>query len=267
MAAGNAKKMKIVDTREKKARKLTRKDVHAAAKKYRNWGRWGKDDNIGTLNFTTADHIVAAAKLVKKGKVMSLALKYDQTGPQGAKSKYPALGRFNPIHLMTRTGTDAYAGILDHRGIRGTDDIIIMPLQCGTQWDGLGHIMYENFMWNGYDCRNVSSSGAAKGGIEHTANKMVGRGVLLDVARAMGKKYLPDGFAITNEILDYTEQKQGVKVGRGDYLLVHTGHVQRCLDSKSWDGYSGGDAPGFAFETVGWLYKDRKSTRLNSSHT
>ena len=79
--------------------------------------------------------------------------------------------------------------------------------------------------------------------------------VLLDVARAMGKKHLPDGFAITNEILDYTEQKQGVKVGRGDFLLVHTGHVQRCLDSKSWDGYSGGDAPGFAFETVAWLHK------------
>jgi kynurenine formamidase len=255
MAAKALKAPKTMDTREKKNRKLTRKDVKEAARKYKNWGRWGKDDEIGTLNFTTADHIVAAAKLVRKGKVMSLALKYDNNGPQGAKSKYPALGRFNPIHLMTRTGTDAYAGILDHRKIRGTDDIIIMPLQCGTQWDGLGHIMYEDYMWNGYDCRNVSSAGAAKGGIEKTAEKMVGRGVLLDVARAMGKKYLPDGFAITNEMLDYTEQKQGVKVGRGDYLLVHTGHVQRCLDSKSWDGYSGGDAPGFAFETVSWLHK------------
>ena len=46
-----------------------------------------------------------------------------------------------------------------------------------------------------------------------------------------------------------------MKVGRGAYLLVHTGHVQRCLDSKSWDGYSGGDAPGFAFETVSWIHK------------
>ena len=44
--------------------------------------------------------------------------------------------------------------------IRGTDDIIIMPLQCGTQWDGLGHIMYEDNMWNGYDCRTVTSAGA-----------------------------------------------------------------------------------------------------------
>ena len=200
-AATLLKAPKTIDTREKKNRKLTRKDVKAAAAKYKNWGRWGKDDEIGTLNFTTADHIVAAAKLVQKGKVMSLALKYDQTGPQGAKSKYPALGRFNPIHLMTRTGTDAYAGILDHRKIRGTDDIIIMPLQCGTQWDGLGHIMYENYMWNGYDCRNVSSSGAAKAGIEKTAEKMVGRLLSKVDATDEQKKKLEDAMAKVKDAL------------------------------------------------------------------
>jgi len=250
-----AARIKVKDTREKKNRKLTRKDVHKAASRFKNWGRWGKEDHIGTLNFTSASDIVAAARLVRKGKVISLALDYDQKGPQGGKTKYPALGRFNPIHLMTRTGTDAYSGVLDHRKIRGTDDIVIMPLQCGTQWDGLGHIMYYDHMWNGYDCRNVTSAGAQKGGIEKTREKMVGRGVLLDVARAMGKKWLPDGFAITNEMLDFTEKKHGVRVRRGDFLLVHTGHVQRCLTKKSWDGYSGGDAPGFAFETVEWLHK------------
>ena len=250
-----AAKLKVKDTRDKKNRKLTRKDVHKAASRCKNWGRWGKNDELGTLNFTTPADIVGAARLVRKGKVISLALNYDQYGPQGAKSKYPALGRFNPIHLMTRTGTDAYSGVLDHRKIRGTDDIIIMPLQCGTQWDGLGHIMYYDNMWNGYDCRNVTSAGAQKGGIEKTREKMVGRGVLLDVARAIGKKWLPDGFAITNQMLDYTAEKQGVKVRRGDYLLVHTGHVERCLTSKSWDGYSGGDAPGLAFETADWLHK------------
>ena len=143
MTKAAGKGPKSYDTRDAKNRKLTRKDVRKAAKRYSNWGRWGKSDEIGTLNFTTPEDIVAAAQLVKKGKVISLALNYDQHGPQGAKSKYPALGRFNPIHLMTRTGTDAYSGVLDHRNIRGTDDIIIMPLQCGTQWDGLGHIMYE----------------------------------------------------------------------------------------------------------------------------
>jgi kynurenine formamidase len=246
---------KMYDTREPRNRKLTRKDVQKAADRYKNWGRWGPNDEIGTLNFTSAEDIVAAARLVRKGKVISLALNFDERGPQGGKTKYPALGRFNPIHVMTRTGTDAYSGILDHRKIRGTDDLVIMGLQSGTQWDGLGHILYEDFMWNGYDCRNVTSAGAQKAGIEKTKEKMVGRGVLLDVARALGKKWLPDGFAITSEILDHTAQKHGIEVRRGDYVLVNTGHIDRCLTSKSWDGYPGGDAPGFAFESVDWFHK------------
>ena len=213
-------------------------------------GRLGQNVHTGTAE---KGEPVAAAQLVRKGKVISLALNYDQQGPQGGKTKYPALGRFNPIHMMTRTGTDAYSGVLDHRRIRGTDDIIIMPLQCGTQWDGLGHIMYYDHMWNGYDCRNVTSGGAQKGGIEKTREKMVGRGVLLDVPRALGKKWLPDGFAITSEVLDHTADRLGVVVRRGDYLLVRTGHVERCLAAQSWDGYSGGDAPGLAFETLDWL--------------
>jgi len=246
-------KPKLIDTRKKQNRKLTRKDVRAAANRLKNWGKWGKDDEIGTLNYVGPEEILAATKLVKTGKVFSLALNYDQHGPQGGKSKYPALGRFNPIHLMTRTGTDAYSGVLDHRKIRGTDDIIIMPLQCGTQWDGLGHILYENYMWNGYDCRNVTSGGAQKGGIEKTKEKMTGRGVLLDVARAMGKKWLADGTAVTNEMLDYTCGKQKTGVRKGDYLIVRTGHVERKVADKNWDGYSGGDAPGLAFETLDWL--------------
>lgn len=230
------------------------KDVHDAAKRLKNWGKWGKDDEIGTLNYTSPEDIIAAAQLVRKGKVISLALAYDQNGPQSGRSKYPALGRFNPIHLMTRTGTDAYSGVLDHRKIRGTDDIIIMPLQCGTQWDGLGHIMYGDHMWNGYDCRNVTSAGAQKAGIEKTREKMVGRGVLLDVARAYGRKWLPDGFGITSEILDWTAAKQKVEVRRGDYVLVRTGQIEHKLSLKNWDGYNGGDAPGLAFDTLDWLH-------------
>src|SRR5215472_3641934 len=72
------------------ARKITRQDMRAAAEKYKNWGKWGPSDEIGTLNYTTAEDIVAATRLVKKGKVISLALNFDHLGPQGAKSKYPA---------------------------------------------------------------------------------------------------------------------------------------------------------------------------------
>src|SRR5688572_30518465 len=86
MTRAAAKPPKAYDTREAKNRKLTRKDVKKAAKRCSNWGRWGKNDEIGTLNFTTPQDIVAAARLVRKGKVISLALNYDQQGPQGAKS-------------------------------------------------------------------------------------------------------------------------------------------------------------------------------------
>jgi len=236
-------------------RKLTRQDLREAAEKYKNWGKWGPADEIGTLNHTRPEDIVAAARLVKKGKVISLALNFDNNGPQGAKSKYPAMGRINPVHTMLRTGTDAYSGVLDHRGIRAADDMVVMPLQCGTQWDGLGHVFYEDSMWNGYDCREVTSNGAQKCGIEKTKARMVGRGVFLDVPRALGRKYLDDGYAITSADLDKTAAMQGVKMKRGDFVVVRTGQMEARLEAGSWDGYPGGDAPGFSFETLGWIQR------------
>src|SRR3984885_15141252 len=186
------------------AKKVTRDDLRQAAEKYKNWGKWGPDDEIGTLNYTAPADIVAATRLVKKGKVISLALNFDHTGPQGAKSKYPAMGRTNPIHTMLRTGTDAYSGVLDKRGIRAADD-------------------------------------------------MVGRGVLLDVARYKDVDSLDDGYGMTCADLDGTAKKQGVTMKRGDYVIVRTGQMERCQKAGSWDGYPGGDAPGFAFETLEWI--------------
>jgi kynurenine formamidase len=155
--------------------------------------------------------------------------------------------------VLTRTGTDAYAGVLDGRGLRSSDDIIIMPTQCGTQWDGLGHVFYGDQMWNGYDCRNVTGAGALKAGIEHTRAKMVGRGVLLDIARLLDLPALPDGFAVGPEHLDRAEQQVGLTVGRGDFLIVRTGHMEAKRATGGWGGYAGGDAPGLAFETLDWL--------------
>jgi kynurenine formamidase len=233
--------------------KLTRDDLRRAAEKYKNWGKWGTTDEVGTLNYTQPEDIIAAARLVKKGKVISLALNFDQHGPQGAKSKYPSLGRINPLHVMLRTGTDAYSGVLDHRGIRAADDIIVMPLQSGTQWDGLGHVFYENNMWNGYDCREVTSAGANRCGIEKTKNRMVGRGVFLDVARVLQTEALDDGYAITGEDLERSAAAHGVRVKRGDFVIVRTGQMEAKLAAGNWDGYPGGDAPGFSFETLDWI--------------
>ncbi|MBT8005054.1 MAG: cyclase family protein, partial [Rhodospirillales bacterium] len=142
--------------------------LRATAEKCKNWGRWGPDDEMGTLNFIGPDQVKAAAGLVKKGKTISLGLNFDRFGPQAGLWG----NRFNPIHTMLATGTDAVAGNQDANGIRYADDMVSLPLQCGTQWDALGHIFYDDYMWNGYDARLVDSDGAQKNGIEKVKHKM-----------------------------------------------------------------------------------------------
>lgn len=230
--------------------KLDMDILRATAEKCSNWGRWGPDDEIGTLNFISPEDIVAAAGLIRKGKSFSLALNFDSQGPQRGLWG----NRFNPIHTMLATGTDAAAGNQDSGGLRYADDMVSLPLQCGTQWDGLGHIFYDDKMWNGYDARLVDSNGARKNGIENVKDKMAGRGVLLDVARHAGVDFLEDGMAITNEDLDATAEAQGVEVRRGDFVIVRTGQMGKCQREGDWGGYAGGDAPGLAFETAEWIH-------------
>src|SRR5215467_13673295 len=138
------------------ARKLNRQDLRDAAETYKNWGKWGAADEIGTLNYTSPDDIVAAAQLVKKGKVISLALNFDQFGPQGAKTAYPVPGRINPVHVMLRTGCDAYSGVLDKRGTRAPDEMGTMALQWVTRWEGPAQVFNENKMGKGKDAREVT---------------------------------------------------------------------------------------------------------------
>lgn len=225
--------------------------LREVAERCSNWGRWGPDDEIGTLNFIGAEEVLAAARLVRKGKPISLGLNFDRNGPQTGLWG----NRFNPIHTMLATGTDAVAGNQDAGGLRYADDAVSMPLQCGTQWDALGHIFYDDKMWNGYEASLVDSDGAQKNGIEKTKSKMFGRGVLLDVARHFGKDSLDDGDAITNDDLDAVAKAQGVEIRRGDFVIVRTGHMERCLRNDDWAGYAGGPAPGLSFETAEWIHR------------
>ncbi len=223
--------------------------LRETAEKCNNWGRWGPDDEAGTLNFVEPADIIAAAGLIKKGRVFSLALNFDNQGPQTGLWG----NRFNPIHTMLATGTDAVAGSQDELGLRYADDMVSLPLQCGTQWDALGHIFYDDKMWNGYDATLVDSGGAKKNGIEKVKDKMVGRGVLLDMARHLGIAALDEGMAITNDDLDGCAEAQGVEIRRGDFVLVRTGMMEQRL-RDGWAGYAGGDAPGLAFETAEWIH-------------
>lgn len=225
--------------------------------KYRNWGRWGPDDELGTVNFITPAVIKRAAGLVRQGKVISCALPFDMNGPQTG-----AFGRVNPLHSMVATGTDHVAGRQKLAGFDTlpfdwgfADDQITMFLQCGTQWDGLGHIFHKGKMYGGRDAALVSSGGAEKNGIQHYKDKIVTRGVLLDIARYKGVDYLEPGHAIYSEDLDGCAAKQKVTVEQGDIVLIRTGDVGRRLREKSWGTFSAGDAPGISFTTAPWIYE------------
>jgi kynurenine formamidase len=199
--------------------------------------------------------VMNAAKLVRSGKTISLALPYDDDGPQTG-----ARGRFNPIHLMIRDGADAIAGtsIRDFYGgvdqhFRGTDDLIIMPLQSGTQWDAMGHVVFENKIYNGFGAEWVSSRGAIKGDVAQASGGMVGRGVLLDIPRALGVDWLEPGFAIGAEELERAEEHAGVEVGAGDFVFVRTGAMAAARAAGTWGDYAGGPAPGLGLASVDWV--------------
>jgi len=136
----------------------------------RNWGRWGPEDEIGTLNYITPRCIADASRLVTNGKVFALGIPLGREGPQSGTR-----ARFNPIHTMFRDGGDQprdAAGVAEMQGYGGSDDWIVMPLQCVTQWDSLAHVFDSAKMYNGYDANLVTSSGAAKNGIDKTKNKI-----------------------------------------------------------------------------------------------
>jgi kynurenine formamidase len=233
-------------------RRYLKQDVLDMAQRCSNWGRWGPDDQLGVLNFITPADIAGAARLVRRGKVFALGLALDDKGPQRGLFG----GRWNPLHQMLATGTDAVAGVQDATvGLRYADDAVHLPTQCATQWDALAHVFLEDRMWNGYPAILVDSRGAKKCGIEHFRDKMVGRGVLLDVARAKGVARLEDGYPITIADLDETARHQKVEVRRGDFVIVRTGQMEDCLARGDWGGYAGGDAPGLAFETCEWIYR------------
>lgn len=224
--------------------------IAAAAAAHGNRGKWGGDDEWGTTNYITADKILAAAGLVRRGAVFALAFPFDANGPQTGQ-----FGRHNPIHNMAFSGADVVAGKMPlPHGFGAADDNVWMPLQCGTQWDSLAHIFDHGSMWNGYDCAEVNSLGAAKCGVETLSARLVSRGVLLDVARYKGVDSLDDGYAITTDDLLATSRAQGASgaVGSGDIVVVRTGQLGRCR-REGWGSFAGGPAPGLSFSTVDWL--------------
>src|SRR4051794_30966486 len=164
-----------------------------------NWGRWGEDDQRGTQNLIGPQERVAAAQLVRTGKVFSLALPIDETAPSYSS-------RPGPLRIPVMTGSDAivgspYAELLP--GFQWSDDMLQMPTQGSTQWDAFAHVMYDDVLYNGWWAGNATAQGGARVlGIEHHRESFVGRGVLVDIARLQGLDCCPEAQAIGPELLD-----------------------------------------------------------------
>lgn len=196
------------------------------------------------MNYITPEKVVEAARLVRKGQVFCLSAPFDADGPQRTGGQ-----RFNPIHFMLRDGGDVAAGVSG-----GTDDAVTMPLQCATQWDSLAHIFFEGRMYNNRGPELVTSFGAQKNSVTMYKDKIVSRGVLLDIPRYQNKSWLQAGEAIYTEDLDGCAAKQGVKIGRGDIVLIRTGQLAEVKATGSWGEYAGGPAPGLSLTTVAWFH-------------
>jgi kynurenine formamidase len=217
------------------------------AKRVSNWGRWGDDDELGTLNLIDAAAVRRGADCVKTGKRFSLALRLDQRGPQVGGIP----GRINPLRTMTAINNE-FAGTID--GFCTSDDVVTMGLQAATHWDALAHVSYSGQIYNGYPASTITADGAAKCGISRVAS-LISRGVLLDVARARGKERLDPGYGITSDDLDAALGLAGGDVQPGDVVLVRTGFLQ-LFKARDREGYAAGHQPGLTMGTVPW-FRDR----------
>lgn len=237
-----------------------------AARKVSNWGRWGPDDQLGTLNLITPEAIRHATTLVRSGKVITMGAPFNAQGPQGAHGL-----RRNPIHVMTVDGGDRdiaqlarewlgpseqwVAEIYDKAPGRFTDDYVIMPLQSCTQWDALAHFFYEDKLYNGFPASAVTSLGAVRGAIDPVAEsgQVTGRGVLLDVARHRGVDRLGPDEIIFPEELDAVAAAQGVSFRSGDILVVRTGWYKEWLDKRDEQTWAW-QAPGISWLCAEWCH-------------
>jgi kynurenine formamidase len=183
-----------------------------------NWGRWGPDDVRGPLNLITPEVVQAALALVREGTSVSCAREISWgTGVTEDPDR--------PLHFMSRTGTAARP-----EGPDGGNDWVVLPMHglTMTHLDAPSHMFWNGKMYNGQDAGSVTAErGARLGSIAPVANGIVGRGVLLDVAAALGVDCLDPGYPISPDELDRAASRQSVTMQPGDVLWVRTGYGSR----------------------------------------
>jgi kynurenine formamidase len=186
---------------------------------------WGPRDRRGALNYLTPDVVAAACAGVRLGRSVSLA------GPveEGTAPDNP-----QPASHDMNTGADVAPGTA---GLVFAADRFGMNIHgdADSHLDALCHIIYDGHLYNGVPAAAVTEAGAQALSVTDTADGMVGRGVLLDIPRLRGVPWLEPGEYVTAGDLAAAEAAQGVRVGRGDLLLVRVGHRRRKAELGPWD--------------------------------
>ncbi|GAA5170856.1 cyclase family protein [Pseudonocardia eucalypti] len=225
----------------------------------KNWGRWGEQDELGSLNFLTPAEVLRGVSHVRTGEVFTLQrLIGDPNGDPVWPGREPAQ-RTMIIDESAWDGADApnFPG-----GLHYADDKIHAFLQGSTQYDALGHVWYDGKIWNGYDAR-TTIGGMDKASVEPIAQRgVVGRGVLLDMARFRGKENLDKGETFSHTDLEECAAAQGHTIEPHDILLIRTNFL-RLFFAEGERFYENFSEPGLTYspELVQW-FADREIPNL-----
>ncbi|MBB75439.1 MAG: cyclase [Planctomycetaceae bacterium] len=199
-------------------RNMTKADVDKLVVELSNWGRWGKDDQLGTLNLITAEKRKASAKLVKLGLSVSLARQAEEV--EAADNPSPFEQKMLPI-VNNTWAVDQYR--VDYHGY------------AHTHMDSLCHLFFRGKMYNGFSRDEVTANGANRLSIDNIKGGIFTRGILIDIPHLRGVKYLEPGSPIYPEELDAWENRAGLKVGPGDVVFIRTGRWARRAEKGPWD--------------------------------
>lgn len=219
--------------------------VRGLGRELSNWGRWGDDDQRGTLNFITPERVSAAAATVRRGVSFALSIPADENGPHDPRTS----GRFNPIHTMTRYRGDNHRG--EDWDFCSAEDMVIIGTHSSTHFDALAHLWYDDHLYNGYHHDTaVTAWGAKRCSIQNLVAGVVSRGVLLDIPRHLGIGHLAPGTEVGPADLDAALDSVGITPRPGDVLLLRTGTYPR---QRRGIDVGPGRSPGLTWECARWI--------------
>ncbi len=214
----------------------------------KNWGKWGRDDERGALNYITEKKRTAAAALIRDGVAVSCALDFPvEPSPD---NPYPAQ------HMMVAAG-DACTDPR-HGGLQMSADFIGIAFHglASSHIDALCHVFVREQMYNGFGAGDVLSIGATRNSIMAVRDGITGRGVLLDIPRLRGVEWLELGHRVDVDELEAAEKEQGVRIEEGDILLIGTGRDARRAALGRWEPVADGLA-GIDPRCIPWFHERR----------